>query len=108
MNSRKRTLFCITASALVLPILGSIAGCGSGPSEDPAKTQSRVDAVTQEQAIIDRSSGTYDSLSTADKAALVKLLGSEKQAQTAFKYMKPHTPNAAAQSGLPPSQGGGG
>jgi hypothetical protein len=90
MNSKKRILLGTLLSVIFLPILSSIAGCGGPPAtEGAAETARRVDAVQQEQAIINRSDGTFDSLNQYDKNALIKLVGSEQAARAAFGHMHP-------------------
>lgn len=78
------------AVTMLMPILTSLAGCGSNNDvikEDKAAETARVESAGKMRGYFDKSKGNYDALSAEDKAALDKLTGSEAKSREAFGHM---------------------
>ncbi|HLK14928.1 MAG TPA: hypothetical protein VKT78_08995 [Fimbriimonadaceae bacterium] len=97
MFNRIGTLsLCLVALSYVL------AGCGMSNDvikEDPAVAKKKMDAAVSLRSYFDKSNGNFDSLSEEDKAAVIKLQGSEANAREAFSHMVPSKPAGASSTG---------
>ena len=65
-----------------------LAGCSSEPSPNAQTDADRLKLVQTYRGYFDQAKGDYAALPAPDKAAFVKLAGSEAKAQTVWDQMK--------------------
>jgi len=69
--------------------LASLPGCGSSNDGPDSKQEAKnVDVAKGMRSYFDQAHGDYSALSPADKAAFIKLAGSEDKAEQYWKLMK--------------------
>lgn len=84
----------------------SISGCGAPSSSNAADVQpdpKKVEMAKNMRAYFDKVHGDYAQLSAEDKAAYVKLAGSDAKAQELWDLMKNGASRMASPSGPPNS-----
>jgi len=82
------------AAMLCIPSVLVLCGCGSNDiiKEDPKVAAARMASAQSLRSYFDKSNGSFDSLSGADKSAVIAICGSEANARTAFNHMVPNSP----------------
>ncbi len=88
--------FLFVASLLLLGT--ATTGCHSDPAPNPVVEKGRLDKLTAIRDLYDKNGGNYDSMSSDDKATLLKLCdGDQKKADVTWAAMK-NGPGAKATS----------
>lgn len=87
---------------LCVAVFSTVVGCGSGTPPPVAQaSQTQIDNAVKMRELFVKANGNYDSLSAEDKAAYVKLAGSEAAGQAQWKTMSSHPATPGGASGDP-------
>ena len=104
MNQSKLSLaVCFLSAAIAM---SSLVGCGQGaPPVVAQAAQTEIDNAVKMREMFVKANGNYDSLNAEDKAAYVKLAGSEAAGQAQWATMGKNPVSRPATVGGDPRTG---